>query len=141
VAELGGGLNVLVNNAGIGGPTAPVKDIEPDDWEAVLRVDLTGTFLVSKYAIPHLIAAGSGAVINMSSAGDRFGYPNRSPYAAAKWGLIGFTKTLSMESWASTTSASTPSPPGPSPASGLSASSRDGQKPPVKRWKPSGQRR
>ncbi|WP_346767102.1 SDR family oxidoreductase [Enterovirga aerilata] len=92
-----GGIDVLVNNAGIAGPTSPVQDVDPDEWEAVLRVDLTGAFLVAKHAIPHLIRAGGGTIINMASAAGRFGYANRSPYAAAKWGLIGLTKTLSME--------------------------------------------
>ena len=92
-----GGIDVLVNNAGIAGPTSPVQDVDPDEWEAVLRVDLTGAFLVANHAIPHLIRAGGGTIINMASAAGRFGYANRSPYAAAKWGLIGLTKTLSME--------------------------------------------
>jgi len=92
-----GGIDVLVNNAGISGPTAPVKDVDPDQWEEVLKVDLTGTFNVTKNAIPHLIRSGKGVIIIMSSAAGRFGYPNRSPYATAKWGLIGFMKTLSME--------------------------------------------
>ena len=92
-----GGIDVLVNCAGISGPTAPVQDIDPDDWERVLAVHLTGTFNVTRLAIPHLIASKAGVVINMSSAAGRFGYPNRSPYATVKWGLIGFTKTLSME--------------------------------------------
>ncbi len=92
-----GGLDVLVNNAGIGGPTAPVHELAPEDWDAVLRVNLTGAFDVSRAAIPELIRAGGGAIINMSSAAGRFGYPNRSPYAASKWALMGFTKTLSME--------------------------------------------
>jgi len=92
-----GGIDVLINNAGIGGPTAPVQDMDPDEWDKVLRVDLTGPFNVTRNAIPHLIASGNGVIINMSSAAGRLGYPNRSPYAAAKWGLIGFTKTLSME--------------------------------------------
>jgi NAD(P)-dependent dehydrogenase (short-subunit alcohol dehydrogenase family) len=87
----------LVNNAGISGPTAPVQDVDPDQWEQVLKVDLTGTFVVTKNAIPHLIRSGNGVIINMSSAAGRFGYPNRSPYSTVKWGLIGFTKTLSME--------------------------------------------
>lgn len=91
------GIDILINNAGIAGPTAPVQNIEPDQWETVLKIDLTGTFLVTKAVIPHLIAAGQGVIINMSSAAGRFGYPNRSPYATVKWGLIGFTKTLSME--------------------------------------------
>ena len=92
-----GGIDVLVNNAGISGPTAPVQEVDPDQWEQVVKIDLTGTFLVTRASIPHLIASGNGAIINMSSAAGRFGYPNRSPYATVKWGLIGFTKTLSME--------------------------------------------
>ena len=96
-AERLDGLDVLINNAGIGGPTAAVKDLEPADWDAVLRVNLTGTFDVTRNAIPHLIRAGGGAIINMSSAAGRFGYANRSPYSATKWALIGFTKSLSLE--------------------------------------------
>jgi NAD(P)-dependent dehydrogenase (short-subunit alcohol dehydrogenase family) len=91
------GLDILINNAGISGPTAPVQDVDPDQWEAVLKVDLTGTFLVTKMAIRHLIASGHGVIVIMSSAAGRFGYPNRSPYSTVKWGLIGFMKTLSME--------------------------------------------
>lgn len=96
VSQLGG-IDILVNNAGISGPTAPVQDVDPDQWEAVLKIDLTGTFLVTKAAIPHLIASGHGVIIIMSSVAGRFGYLDRSPYATVKWGLIGFMKTLSME--------------------------------------------
>ena len=92
-----GGIDVLVNNAGIGGPTRPVRDLDPADWDAVLRVNLTGTFDVTRNAIAHLIRSGHGVVINMSSAAGRFGYANRSAYAATKWALIGFTKTLAIE--------------------------------------------
>ncbi|MES2522092.1 MAG: SDR family oxidoreductase [Gemmatimonadota bacterium] len=92
-----GGLDVLVNNAGIAGPTAPVHEVEPDDWDAVINVNLTGTFHVTRLAIPHLKASGSGSIIVMSSLAGRFGYPNRSPYCASKWALVGFTKTLSIE--------------------------------------------
>lgn len=91
------GLDVLVNNAGISGPTAPVEDMDPEAWEQVMRVNLTGTFNVTRCAIPHLKKSGAGAIINMSSLAGRYGYPNRSPYCTSKWGLIGFTKTLSIE--------------------------------------------
>jgi len=92
-----GGLDVLVNNAGISGPTAPVAEMDPDAWEKVMQVDLTGTFNVTRLAIPHLKKSNAGVIITMSSVAGRFGYANRSPYCTAKWGLIGFTKTLSIE--------------------------------------------
>lgn len=92
-----GGLDVLVNNAGISGPTAPVEDVDPDAWEQVMQVNLTGTFNVTRCAIPHLKKSEAGVIINMSSLGGRYGYPDRSPYSVSKWGLIGFTKTLSIE--------------------------------------------
>jgi NAD(P)-dependent dehydrogenase (short-subunit alcohol dehydrogenase family) len=96
VASLGG-LDVLVNNAGVAGPTAPVENIDPDAWDMVMQVDLTGTFNVTRVAIPHLKKSSAGVIINMSSVAGRFGYRNRSPYSTAKWGIIGFTKTLSIE--------------------------------------------
>jgi NAD(P)-dependent dehydrogenase (short-subunit alcohol dehydrogenase family) len=96
VADLGG-LDVLVNNAGVSGPTASVESMDPEAWEMVMKVDLTGTFNVTRVAIPHLKKSDAGVIINMSSVAGRFGYGNRSPYSTAKWGLIGFTKTLSIE--------------------------------------------
>ena len=92
-----GGSDVLVNNAGIGGPTSPLHELDPAEWDRVLRINLTGAFDVSRCAIPHLIRSGRGVIINMSSAAGRFGYANRSPYSASKWALIGMTKTLSLE--------------------------------------------
>ncbi|HTN67022.1 MAG TPA: SDR family oxidoreductase [Burkholderiaceae bacterium] len=96
VAALGG-LDVLVSNAGIAGPTAPVEDTNPDQWEAVMTVDVIGTYHVTRLAIPHLKKSAAGSIVVMSSVGGRFGYPNRSAYCTAKMGLIGFAKTLSRE--------------------------------------------
>ncbi len=92
-----GGMDVLINNAGIAGPTAPVEDVTPEDLDATLRIDLAAMFHCARRAIPVLRANGGGAIINMSSAAGRFGFAQRAPYAAAKWGVIGFTKSLSIE--------------------------------------------
>ncbi len=92
-----GGLDLLVNNAGIAGPTGAVEAILPADWRRCLDVGLTGQFLCTRLAVPMLKAAGGGAIINMSSAAGRFGYAWRTPYAAAKWGVIGFTQSLAKE--------------------------------------------
>jgi NAD(P)-dependent dehydrogenase (short-subunit alcohol dehydrogenase family) len=92
-----GGLDVLVNNAGIAGPTALVEHVTPEQVEATLRVDLASMFAMSRRAIPTLRANGGGAIINLSSAAGRFGFALRAPYAAAKWGVVGFTKSLSIE--------------------------------------------
>lgn len=98
-----GGLDVLVNNAGIGGPTARVEDIEPADWERCIAIDLNGMFYCTRLAMPLLKANGpalGGSVINISSVAGRFGFAMRTPYAAAKWAVVGFTKSLSMEAGA-----------------------------------------
>jgi NAD(P)-dependent dehydrogenase (short-subunit alcohol dehydrogenase family) len=92
-----GGLDVLVNNAGISGPTAPVERFDPDAWDKVMQINLGGTFNVTRLAIPHLKQSRAASIIVMSSVAGRFGYPNRSAYSTSKWGLIGFTKTLSRE--------------------------------------------
>jgi NAD(P)-dependent dehydrogenase (short-subunit alcohol dehydrogenase family) len=92
-----GGLNVLVNNAGIAGPTARIEEMDIEDWRRCIDVDLNGMFYCTRLAVPMLRAAGGGSIINLSSAAGRLGFPFRAPYAAAKWGVVGFTKSLSME--------------------------------------------
>ncbi len=92
-----GGLDALVNNAGVAGPTAPCEDVTLADWERTLAVNLTGQFLCVQRAIPLLKASSNASIANLSSAAGRFGFPMRTPYAAAKWGVIGFTKSLSIE--------------------------------------------
>jgi NAD(P)-dependent dehydrogenase (short-subunit alcohol dehydrogenase family) len=92
-----GRLDILVNNAGIAGPTASVAEARAEDWERTLAVNLTGAFLCSKFAIPHLVAQRNGRIINITSVAGRIGYAMRSPYAASKWGLIGLTRSLALE--------------------------------------------
>lgn len=95
-----GGLDVLVNNAGIAGATAKVEDIAPEDWEQCIAVDLNGMFYCTRLAMPLLKANGrerGGSVINLSSVAGRLGFGMRTPYAAAKWGVVGFTKSLAIE--------------------------------------------
>ena len=92
-----GGLDALVNNAGIAGPTAACEDVALADWERTLAINLTGQFICAQRAIPLLKASANPSIANLSSAAGRFGFPNRTPYAASKWGVIGFTKSLSME--------------------------------------------
>jgi NAD(P)-dependent dehydrogenase (short-subunit alcohol dehydrogenase family) len=92
-----GGLDVLINNAGIAGLTLPVDQYPPDDWDKVVAVNLTAMFDVSRLAIPYLKESRSGCIITMSSIAGRHGFMNRSPYAATKWGVIGLTKTLATE--------------------------------------------
>jgi NAD(P)-dependent dehydrogenase (short-subunit alcohol dehydrogenase family) len=92
-----GGLDVLINNAGISGPTAPAEELPFDAWNAVVNVNLHGTFNVTQRAIPLLKDSDAASVVTMSSLAGRFGYPNRIAYSTTKWALVGFSKTLAIE--------------------------------------------
>ncbi|HEY1383161.1 MAG TPA: SDR family oxidoreductase [Dongiaceae bacterium] len=92
-----GGLDALINNAGIAGPTKAVEEITPEEWRRCLDICLTGQFLCAHHAVPMLKQAGGGAIVNMSSAAGRHGYAFRTPYSSAKFGIIGFTQSLAKE--------------------------------------------
>ena len=92
-----GRLDILVNNAGVGGPTQRLVDMERADWDRTLAVNVTGAFLCSKHAIPHMVARKSGRIVNITSIAGLMGYPLRSPYAVSKWGMIALTRTLAGE--------------------------------------------
>ena len=92
-----GGLDVLINNAGVAGPTAKVEDIEPEDWDRCIAIDLNGMFYCTRKAMPLIKAAGGGSIINLSSIAGRLAFPMRTPYSAAKWAVVGFTQSLAAE--------------------------------------------
>jgi NAD(P)-dependent dehydrogenase (short-subunit alcohol dehydrogenase family) len=92
-----GGRDILINNAGIAGPTAWVEEVDLEAWRQTLDINITGQFLCAKRAVPLIKAAGGGSIVNLSSAAGRFGFPLRTPYAASKWAVVGFTKSLAIE--------------------------------------------
>jgi NAD(P)-dependent dehydrogenase (short-subunit alcohol dehydrogenase family) len=92
-----GGLDIMVNNAGVAGPTAKVEDITLEDWTHCVDINLTSAFLGTKYAVPRIKAAGGGSIVNMSSAAGKFGFAMRTPYSAAKWAIVGFTRSVAIE--------------------------------------------
>ena len=93
----GGRLDALVNNAGVSGPTGPIESMSLSDWEHTFEVNVHSAFLCLRRAVPVMKQEKSGTIINISSTAGLMGYPLRTPYAAAKWGLIGLTKSLAME--------------------------------------------
>jgi NAD(P)-dependent dehydrogenase (short-subunit alcohol dehydrogenase family) len=92
-----GVIEILVNNAGIAGPTAPLADISLEDWNETIAVNLTGVFLACKAALPYLRRAERGSIVNIGSVTGKRPLPNRTPYAAAKLGVVGLTRTLAHE--------------------------------------------
>ena len=97
LGETNGKLDILVNNAGIAGPNGPLESLELQPWLDTLRVNVISAFLCSREAIPAMKEQGSGSIVNLSSAAGVHGYPLRTPYASAKWGIVGLTKSLAME--------------------------------------------
>ena len=91
------GIDVVCANAGIAGPTALVEDVEPEDFRRCVAVNLEGAFLAAKFAAPMMKAQKTGVILITSSNAGINGFPNRSPYASAKWAVIGLMKTLAME--------------------------------------------
>ncbi len=92
-----GGLDCLVNNAGIAGPTGRVEEINPEDWDRCLAIDITGQFNCTRLAVPHLKQSKNASIMNLSSQAGKHGFPLRTPYAAAKWAVVGFTKSVARE--------------------------------------------
>ena len=92
-----GGLEILVNNAGIAGPTAPVEEIDPGEWRRSVGVNLNGAFYCTRLATPLLKNAPKASIINISSVAGRLGFARRLPYASTKWAMIGFTESLAKE--------------------------------------------
>lgn len=97
VLEKFGSIDVLVNNAGIAGMSKPVHEYPDEEWRRVLAVDLDGVFYCSKAVLPHMLARGSGRIVNIASISGKEGNPNMAAYSAAKAGVIGFTKALGKE--------------------------------------------
>jgi NAD(P)-dependent dehydrogenase (short-subunit alcohol dehydrogenase family) len=92
-----GALHLAVNNAGIGGPQAPVGECPVEGWEKVIRVNLSGVFFGMRHQIPAMERAGGGAIVNMASILGTVGFANSAGYVAAKHGVLGLTKTAAME--------------------------------------------
>lgn len=95
--EQGGALHLAVNNAGIGGPSAPAGEYPVEGWRQVIDVNLNGVFYGMRHQIPAMLAAGGGAIVNMASILGTVGFANASAYVASKHAVLGLTKTAAME--------------------------------------------
>jgi len=91
------GIDILVNNAGIAGPTQPVEDITPEEWRRCIAVGLDSQYLCAREVVPTMKETGEGSIVNIASTAGYMGMPYRAPYVAAKFGVVGLTKTLAME--------------------------------------------
>lgn len=101
VAKRFGQIDILVNNAALRGPTAPIPELRTKDWNEVIATNLTGPFLVARECLKLMAPRRRGRIINMSSMAGRMAYPLRASYASSKWGLIGLTLTLAQEAGSS----------------------------------------
>ena len=97
VAQQVESIDILINCAGVAGPTASLQDVDPEEWRRTIAVNLNGMFYSLKEAVPLLKKSHRASIINIASSASFFGFPLRSPYTAAKWAVIGLTKTLAME--------------------------------------------
>jgi len=92
-----GAVNIACNNAGIGGPSAPVGEYPIEGWDRVISINLSGVFYGMRYEIPAMIKSGGGAIVNMSSILGQVGFANAPAYVAAKHGIVGLTKNAALE--------------------------------------------
>lgn len=92
-----GGVDILVNNAGIAGPTAGIAEISPEELRQTFSTDVESMFHCARYSVPFMRSVGEGSIINISSVAGRLAFPLRTPYSTAKWGVVGFTKSLAVE--------------------------------------------